>query len=86
MEKLALRLNLKSCWTSLVLTSSLHYGNVHWNPHFLHAIAQCQLALSQDMNKPLTQFYSDYDIDCEKVVMKNLVLVMVKAQLQMKNN
>ena len=69
--------------------------NVHWNSQFLHVIAQCQLALFHNMNKPLTWIHCDDDYDdddddddaeCEKVDMRNLVLIIVGNNLQIKDN
>ena len=41
---------------------------------FLHAIAQCQLALFHNMINPLTWIHCDNDVDC----VINLVLIVVE--------
>ena len=44
----------------------------------MHAIAQCQPALSQDMNNPLKWIHWIDDNGCEKVAVMKLVLAIVE--------
>ena len=63
----------------------MHNANAHLYSQFLHAIAQCQQALYQDMNNPLKWIHWVDDVGYEKVAIIKLVLVTAEKALPNEN-
>ena len=56
----------------------MHDSSTHQKSQFLHAIAQCQLALFRDISNPLTGIQCADNFDCDTVADVNLVPSIVE--------